>query len=670
MFVAFCLMTLIVTYPETLPFLLATAGLFVLIEFVRFKRPATTLIVIGVAGAGLALVGLNAYVIDVAHYMAFALGVGQGTVDLQTTRFPYFLIPSGLSYLWGFAPIAGGALSEPLLSISIVVGAVLLAVTVYAGVRLSARGAAVAMMTLVMLVLAARLFVLRSDFGLFKLAMFLQPFVLGTLVLWWWGTAPRMAARVLPLLVLGAAGLFAQTTYVDASRGYSSAFVEVPHATPLRVNRQFQQFLQTRPPSPLVLDTSNMVLAKFEAQLAVGTPSAFVSQDYFTVARALPDYVNSSLRSLGDPVLAALAASQIHQQFQLLDSARPAAEDDFSINTIGQGDEQGDHCGTLIRTPAGLTPFNRRSQDLLVTGAFVASACDAVANHLIFTDSALGQNYYVYPPTNIAFYPLEPDPMYSGKTMSGIGRYVLFQVINPSRPLRLVLDMTDTFQSDGDNHLPPASAIGVTRELFPFTGRGSARVFSPVLQPQAIDGRYYVAIDMDVDGKRITDNRQGLMRLYGADVPLDGRHLVGFVRDVSAVSDTQYQQMSAPAAIAQFPNDLANPELEYSGIYEDGWISEDSFVVLNRNAPDAQLVVRGTVPGVNDPAFQEELHVRVDGQEVLQRELGTGDFDVNVGLPDANTGSRRIELYFSTSQSLSAPDTRQVSGLLHYLGFQ
>ena len=41
------------------------------------------------------------------------------------------------------------------------------------------------MMAAIMLFLAAQLFVSRSDFGLFKLAMFIQPFLIPTLVGAW-----------------------------------------------------------------------------------------------------------------------------------------------------------------------------------------------------------------------------------------------------------------------------------------------------------------------------------------------------------------------------------------------------------------------------------------------------------------------------------------------------
>src|SRR5439155_3422792 len=118
------------------------------------------------------------------------------------------------------------------------------------------------------------------------------------------------------------------------------------------------------------------------------------------------------------------------------------------------------------------------------------------------------------------------------------------------------------------------------RQRLPMVGRGSARVFSPPMTPQIIEGRAFLGLDMGVDGEPFPERRSGLMALYGTDVALDRRRPVGFLRDISLVSQEEYGRLAPPSKLESFPADLENPDLEYSGIYEDGRVSEASYFQL------------------------------------------------------------------------------------------
>ena len=99
------------------------------------------------------------------------------------------------------------------------------------------------------------------------------------------------------------------------------------------------------------------------------------------------------------------------------------------------------------------------------------------------------------------------------KVVSGVGRRFLFQVLKPTPGVRLVMEFTSSFASDAENLLPPAAAIGAQRRAFGMGGRGSARVFSPPLEPQEIEGRKFV--DVVARGAYPVDihNPNGLTRL-------------------------------------------------------------------------------------------------------------------------------------------------------------
>ena len=248
---------------------------------------------------------------------------------------------------------------------------------------------------------------------------------------------------------------------------------------------------------------------------------------------------------------------------------------------------------------------------------FSLSECGSVSDHLIFTDSELGHSYYLDPrPETTALNQIEPDVFFRGRTFMGLGRRLIFQVVNPTVGSRLAVEITASIKGDGENLLPPAVVIGADRRPMPFIGRGSARVFSDPIAPIVAEDRAFIALDMGVDGQPFPDQRAGLMTLYGTHIPLDRRLLTGHARDISLISARELDQLAAPVSIQRFSDDLANPALEYSGIYEDGWISEAAYFGLSQPDNDAQVVVRGAVPLIDDPNFSTELRVLVDGEEV------------------------------------------------------
>lgn len=169
------------------------------------------------------------------------------------------------------------------------------------------------------------------------------------------------------------------------------------------------------------------------------------------------------------------------EHFKLLNENSRVDVNEFNVNQIGTGTETG--CGDSLFV--GLAPqqtiFNRRQFNPSESRSFFAQPCSNFRNHLIFIRSKLGEMYYLpNKPQWVSIYQLERDLLFQGKTMSGIGRNLLFQVINPSSTARLELAVSATLKGDGKNELPPAAAIGNERLLFPIVGRETAGVFTSV----------------------------------------------------------------------------------------------------------------------------------------------------------------------------------------------
>src|SRR5207302_10286596 len=118
--------------------------------------------------------------------------------DTHAAIFATFVVPSGLASLWGFQQLDSLA-AEPWRSASIDLRAVVLGFGTVAAIVLSWRRHPSALVALVMVLLGVLLAYERAAFGLLKLAMFVQPFMLATVTLACYALARRWYLRVVPL---------------------------------------------------------------------------------------------------------------------------------------------------------------------------------------------------------------------------------------------------------------------------------------------------------------------------------------------------------------------------------------------------------------------------------------------------------------------------------------
>jgi hypothetical protein len=664
---------LLIVYPEVFPFFGAALLLYIMYVLVRQRCLLATLWRSWAASGLTGLLLLNTYVPIALVFLLIQVGSGTRASDVEVSLFPYFLLPSGFADLWGLQNMF--VLSkDPELSRTIQAGAFMLVLSTLIAVRRSFSGLPPAMVVLVMLAIAVRFFTGRLDFALFKLAMFVQPFLLGMLVIEAWRR--RWDARLLlvPLIGVSIYGLTGQSGYVARSRGN---YNEVPFASSGDIAAEFRNLVEARPGQDLILGTTNVVLAKLEVAYTAGRSANLPSRDFFyPIVRAISSFLpDKSITSTGLVLLNDVEQEMPMEHFNMVGAVDEGPLTDmFRVN--GLGAPRTSSCPVLIRESGRQTVFNRwHDQGASADANFRVWDCHTVQNQLVFVHSELGQNYYqfgeIYYGTSrprVAYYQLELDPMEPGRSMTGIGRYLLFRVLNPTPRVRVVLDVTASMRADGVNKLPLASAIGANREPFVATGRGAARLFSPPIEPQQLPSGQYLAIDMGEDGRRFPEERLGLMALYGTDVPMDRRELVGFARDISVISEDEYTRLRPPSAIATFPDDLNQPSLEYSGLYEDGWTGEDAYAVLQQ-PPDSQaLQLRGMLPLVTSEYRGTAISVLVDGHEVANNWVDQGEFTMCVPIEPADR-RRRVELRFAQPQQFPVGDSRPVGALLRYVGF-
>jgi hypothetical protein len=642
---------LVIVYVELASALAAAYVLYLLVLGVRRELSPRALALLALIALGIVVVVLNSYLLTELRFVKVQANAGvsgEGGVPL----FGFAFVPAALPGVLGMQELR--VLTQaPRLGLSIAVAGVLLLGVVAGAVASAYRGAAAAVGLVAFAVLAVVLVLHGGDFGMYKLFMYIQPFLVASVAVW----LALLGARtrwlvVVPVVVVVLTQISTQRAYVEHSRDP----LELPHASTPTLLPAFHRLVgDVR--GPIVSESENPTLIKLEAEIDRGHSIFFLGDESFTTQLSEP----LEGEDFRQQQRAYKAYAWTGRSFNLF-TAEGSSADTFGEDTAATKSFSSPSCELVVPSGSEVV-FNRRS---LPEGsrALESMSCDDPHDLLAFVSSKLGQSFYLPEQRQyVSYYQLEDDFFFPGHTFAGFGRYVLLRVLGPMRNARLELDYTETLRHDGANRLPPAAAVGAARMPFPIVGRGSARVFSPPLRYQMIAGVPYVLLDLGENGQLSRLPRSGLEGLYGRSEIIDPQFLSAYVRNVSLVSEAEYAHLRPPSVLDSFPADLANEDLEYSGIYEDGWIGEDSYAVLAGGAA-ADLVVRGEVPA----GAGKHLEVLLNGRPVISAPDPPGPLGLRIPVP-ASSSNRRVELRFAASVKLQAPDLRPASAHLTFLGF-
>jgi hypothetical protein len=316
----------------------------------------------------------------------------------------------------------------------------------------------------------------------------------------------------------------------------------------------------------------------------------------------------------------------------------------------------------ILIAPAADESVVNDSTSRPATGHYYARDLAEVHNHLALIDASLGHVILPGVIEDVALWQREPDFFDSRGGTQATGRYLLFQVLNPVPGSRLMLGITSA-AALGGRPLPPASVIGTERVPLDLVGRGAARVVSPVITPRIIEGRAYIAIDMGVNATRFAYARSGLAGLFNSNLTVDPRWLVAFARDISFLAPGQLEALDAPSGVTAFPAGLLVPNLQFSGVHEDGWIADTARFRLQLRAGSHGVRIAGRVGWFG--ALREGVGVTllVDGEPVLRRRLSQGEFELRAELPES-TSARWVEIRSDVTAHFPGDDPREGSLLL------
>jgi hypothetical protein len=659
-------------YPELIPIAALSFVIVAVVQAVRGRgviREALvpTAVALGVCALGSGSSLERMLVLIYSRMYEAQVGAPSGTG--LSSAFPYFLLPSGLANLWGLTTLT--TYQGALLSVAIAVGMLLtIAALAWACSRVfKAEPAAAAL--LIMAGLSIVGFASRNGFALFKLGMYAQPLLIVSLVALLGTSLRQRVARWVVVLVICAAGAATQWTYAQTSingRFGVAGFVQVRDASSHHLLTSLAAIESDHGGfDAYATDTDNGVLARYEAGY-VGSDPLFTFWRTFPVGPVTriapgdalrPDFLSELnysrrlLRAVRPLVMTGRFSFQAHgaQQFTLPDFAN-------RYSRVG-----------LIHTGALGTVLNRsmRAYD----GALVAEMPErSMRNDLVFVPTEIGEDPNEGQPIrSVSLFQLEPDYFNPGSTMEGIGRYLLFAVLRPTAKARMLMSISDSIGADTDRSLPrSACLIAGKREALPFVGDGSARIVSAPFETQQVGTYSLVGLDMGAPRKHFPVAREGLMKLYGREVDLDPRMLTAYARNISLISESEYQAMRPPTYLPDVRASLTNENVLYSGIYEDGWVSARANLTLSGLGGASDFVVRGFVPLIGDRGFATDAVITLDGRLVRRLHLPVGSFVVRVPV-SASAEKHTVGFGFSATQRLPSGDGRPVAAFLNSVGF-
>jgi hypothetical protein len=175
----------LIIYPELLPFFGLSCAAYFGLHLLRRQRPFLRGLPIFLLSGIVSAILLNNYVKSAYNFLKGQMNAGTGNFSgADYVLYPYFLLPSGLAQLWGFFPMFELP-KEPMLSTGILIGGFLLLLSVVAVVVQAWRGQPAAVIAFVMLLVTLTLIRKQADYGLVKMGMFCQPFLLATIVRIW-----------------------------------------------------------------------------------------------------------------------------------------------------------------------------------------------------------------------------------------------------------------------------------------------------------------------------------------------------------------------------------------------------------------------------------------------------------------------------------------------------
>jgi hypothetical protein len=523
-------------------------------------------------------------------------------------------------------------------------------------------------MLLTMALVCAMLFRAQAAFGLFKLAMYAQPFILSALVLGWSRLSPgRLKTFGLACLVaLVPLQWSTQKKYVTMSSTGSSAGGETPGASQEHLLSQYRDSLRIPGGKRFLVPVHDLVSCRLLGCLGQGVtvctpfeePKLLVApHDLEEADKWKRGESTTKERGIRSELQWVFTKSRGPGAIALHDPEIPGGVSDLTWETPAWVDrpQAGDF---LLQPPLRFELFNRFGRTPEKSSARAVPLSE-VHNYIFWRQTSRSK---VFSPASeeSGLSSIQGDPFFPAATFVASGRYISFQVLNPSPRVRVLLAGSATAIA-GEQTLQTVSVVGDKRVSVPLTGQGSARVVSEPVSVQHVWDSNFLMLDLG-NPTPPPESKNPFM--------WDPRRISLYVRDVSLLTEEEYAAMRPPEGVKTFPDGLTEKTLEYSGCAEEGSVGRQSWFRLTSPGPAAALVVRGKLPKAPGlTALKNELVVRWNGAELGRASINADEFEWRAPAPVA-AGAGKLELEFARAYSSPPALPRSVSAKLTSLGFE
>ena len=650
--------SLCIYYPEVTPFAALSISAYHFIKWVRNRCfPSIHVVLIQYSILGTVIL-LRYNFISYLYTLVNQFVGASRKVDLSLSMFPFFLVPTGLASVFGFQPMMGD-ISDPWASVIIILGFILLLICIFYAIKSSISIVPAAVLLGVELLMAAWLYRSGNDFGLYKMVMFMQPVLMASLVSSVLESRFKKYIAVIAVCYLGITA-YTSLVYTRGSCGAGRGMVsEVGHASEFFAHRPTAPTAQAHWTSTI----DNVSAAKLAAGLYRFTDMSFLSRDYF---------LNLLIITSDFPYLKFFPNySQFSKAAEMVDLRQ---RNDFVTKKVFdtkfvEVHEYSPTTAFLNQAPQ-LSLFNKIHEFENGTDSlFSLDTFAKVRNRLLFIHSSRGNQYYLGDRHSISYFQQETDAFGTKAGFNGIGQFMLLRVENSSDEIFLRVQATKTIMGKALNRWSSEAVVmGENSVKLGAVGAGALNLFVGPIKPIKLDGVSYVAIDFKQPALPLPIRRTGLKALYNANISLDYRRLVAYGRDISALSKDELLELNRPRFISQFPEDLFKTKgLEYSGIYEDGWISKDSKVTLDGSTKGDYVRLKGFVPEMSNRAMKGSLSVAINGELPYKVSTKPGAFDLLLPIKQGHANTC-IDLAFSEETYLEGDDGRSISAKIEYMG--
>ena len=651
---------LCIFYPEVSPFAVMTVGFYYLYRLLKDRViPGAQVVLLEYSIIGVLFILRHNFI---SYFYTLLHQFGATTdrkTDLALSLFPFFLIPSGLSSIFGLQAM-NQDVSDPWGSFIIVIGFILLVVCIFYASKAVFRGTPFAILFIIELLMALQMYHSGNDFGLYKMVMFMLPLIVASGVSFIfesnWRTRISLIAFIYFLLTCSTA-----LVYTQGSCGSNVGMVsEVSHASELFNARPKASSEGSHWTSTI----DNVSAAKVAANLYRDVDMSFICRDYFVpIFATQPDWPYLKYYPYYEQFAVALAIAKDRQ----IDSFVKKAIFDTFFTEIKESSAP----SAYLSQSSALSLFNKLHTAKQDPALFVLEAASSVSNRITFIHSDRGNQYYLGDRHKISYFQQEVDFYGNHTGFNGIGQFMLLRIEQPTKHVYLRVSATKTLMGNGNNTWSTeAKILGNNTVKLGAVGSGAINLIAGPITPFVLDGASYIALDFNQTAITMPTNRHGIKAFYNASINLDYRRLVAYGRDISALSPEEVKAIERPRGLGNFPADIVTAKgLEYSGIYEDGWISPDSRFVLAAAQTNDQLRLKGFIPDIAGNAKKETFTVRVNGTQHYRFSCGPGAFDWAIPVGNASRVTS-LEIHSSLHAQLPNPDLRPVTAHLSYIGLE